>query len=69
MEVDGTVDSDWSFNKKSELSLIYDLQVLAWYFKRMPAHSDKFAETRLKLDTASLDDEIFSKHLCILASS
>ena len=33
MEVEGTVDSDFSFNKKSEVSQINDLQVLAWYFK------------------------------------
>ena len=33
MEAEGTVDSDFSFNKKSEVSQINDLQVLAWYFK------------------------------------
>ena len=33
MEFEGTVDSDFSFNKKFEVSQIYDLQVLAWYFK------------------------------------
>ena len=28
MEADGTVDSNLSFNKKTEVSLIYDFQVL-----------------------------------------
>ena len=32
-KVDGTVNSDFSFNKKPEVSLIYNLKVLAWYFK------------------------------------
>ena len=33
METDSTIDSDLSFNKMSEMSLINDLQVLAWYFR------------------------------------
>ena len=68
MEVDGAVDSDLRFNKKPEVSLIYDLQVLAWYFKRDSAYSGKFPETQLKPDPVGLSDGIFSKHLCILTS-
>ena len=45
MEVDGTVDRDLSFNKKSEVSLIY---ALAWYFKEESPYSDWFAEMQLK---------------------
>ena len=68
MEVDGIADSDLSFNNKSEVSLIYDLQVFAWYFKKESTYSDKLAEIQLKPDTAGLKGGIFSKNLCILGS-
>ena len=55
MEVDGIVDSDLSFIKKSDVSLIYDLQVFAWYFK----------ESTYSIGLSGGD---FSKNLCILAS-
>ena len=68
MEVDGIADSDLSFNKKSEVSLIYDLQVFAWYFKKESTYSDILAEMRLKPDTIGLSGVNFSKNLCILNS-
>ena len=43
MEVDRTADSDLSFNKKSEVSLIYDFQVLAWLCKES-TYFDRFVE-------------------------
>ena len=61
MKVDGTVDSDLSFNKKSEVSLVYDLEVLALYFKKESTYSDSFAEMYLKPDT-------IKHYLFILAS-
>ena len=48
MEVDGKVESDSSLSKNSEVSLIYDLQVLAWYFKKEWTYCDRFAEMQLK---------------------
>lgn len=51
MEVDGTVGSDFSFNKHSEVYLTHDLQVLVWYFKNGSAYSDRFGEMYFKLDT------------------
>ena len=68
MEVGGIADSDLSFNKKSEVSLIYDLQVFAWYFKKESTFSDILAEMRLKPDTIGLSGVNFSKNLCILNS-
>ena len=68
MEVDGIADSDLSFNKKSEVSLIYDLQVFTWYFKKESTYSDKLAEIQLKPDTIGLSGWNFSKNLCILGS-
>ena len=68
MEVDGITDSDLSFNKKSEVSLIYDLQVFAWYFKKESTYSDKLAEMQLKPDTIGVSGGDFSKNLCILGS-
>ena len=64
MEVNVTVDSDLSFNKKSEMSLIYDLQVLAWYFKK----ESTYAEMNLKPHNIGLSGGNFSNHLCILDS-
>ena len=64
-EIDGTVNSDFSFNKKPEVPLIYNLKVLTWYFKKELAYSDRFAEMQLKPNTVGLKDEIFPKHLCI----
>ena len=52
MEVDGTVNSDLSF--MSAVSLMCDLQVLLWYFKKQSKHSDRFAEMQLKSDTIGL---------------
>ena len=60
MEVDGTVDSDVSFNNHSEVYLTYDLQVLVWYFKNGSAYSDRFAEMQFKLGTFGLNSGIFS---------
>ena len=40
MEVGGIVDSDLSFNKKSEVYLISDLEVYAYYFKKESTYSD-----------------------------
>ena len=66
MEVDGIADSDLSFNKKFEVSLIYDLQVLTWYFKKESTYSDKLADMQLKPGTIGLSGVNFSKNLCIL---
>ena len=49
METDSTIDSDLSFNKMSEMCLINDLQVLAWYF-RYSAYCDRLADKQLKPD-------------------
>ena len=54
IEFDGIVDSDSSFNKKSEVSQIYDFQVFAWYFKKELTCSDRLAEPQLKPDTIDL---------------
>ena len=66
MEVEGPVGSDLSFNKKSEVSLIYDLQVLVQYFKES-TYSDRFAEMQLKPDTIGLSGENFDEEwkICI----
>ena len=66
MEVDGTKDSDLNFNIKPKMSLICDLQVLAWYFKKEQTYSDRFAEMQLLTNTIGLSGGKFSKHLCIL---
>ena len=65
MEVNGTVDSDLSFNKKSEVFLIFDLHVFAWYLKNV-SHSGRFAEMQWKPDAIGLSGGYFSKHLCVL---
>ena len=67
MEVDGIVDSDLSLNKKSEVSVICDLQILACYLKKS-TYSDRLAEMQLKSDTIDLRGEDFSKHLCVLGT-
>ena len=67
MEVDGIVDSDLSLNKKSEVSVICDLQILACYLKKS-TYSDRLAEMQLKPDTIDLRGEDFSKHLCVLGT-
>ena len=59
MEVDGIVDSDLSLNKTSQVSLIYDFQVLAWYFKKESRYSDKLTEMQLKPDTVDLSEGNF----------
>ena len=58
MEVDGIVDSDLSFNKKSGVYLISDLEVYAYYFKKESTYSDRLAEMRLKPDTVGLSGGI-----------
>ena len=63
MEVDGTVDGDLSFNKKSEVSPIYDMQVFARYFKKEPTYSHRLVEMQLRPDTIGLSGGSFSKHL------
>ena len=68
MEVDVIVESDLSFNEKSEVSLIYDLQALAWYLKKESTYSDRLAKMHLKPDTIGLNGRNFSKNLCILGS-
>ena len=68
MEVDGTVNSDLSLNKMCQVSLIFDLQVLAWYFKKKLAYSDRFADMQLKPGNVGQSRGIFSKHLWILDS-
>ena len=55
------VDSDLSFNKKSELYIINDLQIFAWYFKKESADSDRLAEMELKPDTIGLSGGNFQK--------
>ena len=69
MEVDGIVDNDLSLNKKSEVSLIYNLQDFAWYFKKESTYSDRHAEMQLKPDTIGLSGWNFSKNLSILGST
>ena len=58
IEVDGIVDSDLSLNKTSQVSLIYDFQVLAWYFKESK-YSDRLTEMQLKPDTVDLSEGNF----------
>ena len=67
MEVDDIADSDLSFNKKSEVSLIYDLQVFALYII-ISTYSNKLPEMQLKPDTIGLSCGNFSKKLRILGS-
>ena len=69
-QVGGTVESDSSLNKKSKVSLIHGLQVLAWCFKIEWRYFDIFAEVQLKPDTVSLMcvGGEFSKYLCISGS-
>ena len=67
MEVDGIVDSDLSLNKTSQVSLIYDFQVLAWYFKKESKYSDKLTEMQLKPDTIGLSEGNLSKHFSFLS--
>ena len=62
MEVNGIVDSDLNFNKKSELYIIYDLQIFAWYFKKESTDSDRLTEMELKPDTNGLSGGKFSKN-------
>ena len=59
MEVDGAVNSDLSLNKMCEVPLIFDLQVLVWYFKKKSAYSDRFAEMQLKPGNTSQSGRIF----------
>ena len=59
MEVDGTVNSDLSLNKMCEVPLIFDLQVLVWYFKKKLAYSDRFADMQLKPGNTSQSGRIF----------
>ena len=47
---------------------MYDLQVLACYFKKESTHFDGFAEMQLKPDTVGLSGGNFSKQLRILGS-
>ena len=68
MEVDVIVESDLSFNEKSEVSLIYYWQALAGYLKKESTYSDKLAKMHLKPDTIGLNGRNFSKNLCILGS-
>ena len=68
MEVDVIVESDLSFNEKSEMSLIYDLQALAWHLRKESTYSDRLAKMHLKPDTIGLKGGNFSKKLCILGS-
>ena len=58
MEVDGIVDSDLSFNKKSGVYLRSDLEVYAYYFKKESTYSDRLAEMRLKPGTVGLSGGI-----------
>ena len=67
MEVDGIVDNDLNLNKKSEVSLIYNLQDFAWYFKES-IYSDGHTEMQLKPDTLGLSGGNFSKNLSLLGS-
>ena len=48
-----------SFSKTSEVYLIYDMQFLAWYFKKDFAYSDGFYEMQLRPDTIGLSGRIF----------
>ena len=68
VEVDGIVDSDLSFIKKSDVSLIFDLQVFAWYFKKESTYSHRLANMQLKPDTIGPSGGNFSKNWCILGS-
>ena len=68
MEVDDIADSDLSFNKKPEVSLIHEQQIFAWYFKKEPTYSDRLAEIQLKPDTTGLSGGYFSNNFCILGS-
>ena len=64
IEVDGTVDKDLSYNTKSEVSLINDLQVLAWYFKK----ESTYPEIHLMPDCTGPSGGNFLKQLSILRS-
>ena len=66
MEVDGKLDSNLSFNKKPEVSLIYDLQDFAYYFKKESTYSNRLAMMQLKSDTIGLGGGNFLKNLYIL---
>ena len=66
MEVDGKLDSKLSFNKKPEVSLIYDLQDFAYYFKKESTYSNRLAMMQLKPDTIGLGGGNFLKNLYIL---
>ena len=66
MEVDGKLDSNLSFNKKPEVSLIYDLQDFAYYFKKESTYSNGLAMMQLKPDTIDLGGGNFLKNLYIL---
>ena len=55
MNVDGIVDSD----------IIFDLQVLAWYFKEESTYSDRFDVNQLKPGTMVLSGGNFSNHTYI----
>ena len=66
MEVDGKLDSNLSFNKKPEVSLIYDLQDFAYYFKKESTYSNRLAKMQLKPDTIGLGGGNFLKNLYIL---
>ena len=68
MEVDGTVNGDFSFNKMCEVPLIFDLQVLVLHFKKKSAYSDRLPDMQSKLDSIGQSLGIFLKHLCILDS-
>lgn len=59
MEGDGTVDNNLSLNKTSEVYLIYDMQVLAWYFTKELTYSNRFAEMQWNPDTIGLIGRIF----------
>ena len=67
MEVDGKLDSKLSFNKKPEVSLIYDLQDFAYYFKKESTYSNRLAiMMQLKPDTIGLGGGNFLNNLYIL---
>ena len=66
MEVDGIADTGLRFNRKSEVSLIYDLQVFAWYFKKGSTYYYRLAEMQLKPYTTGLRGRNLSGNLQIL---
>ena len=57
-----------SFNKNSEVFLINDSQVFAWYFKKDSKYSDRIGQMQLKSDTIGLSSGNLSANLCILGS-